>query len=509
MPGPGFTVEPNVFVNLAPDRAVSLFRQLLWAEAGRVEIGRHLINVPDCINVGDGGVDAYIDDANPSDDDVIPDGSSVFQIKSSDLAPMACKRELHVAGDLNAPLKEELDLRLKHGAAYVLVLMADITDQLIRARRNAIQEELANFGYEGTQVRIYTANQLAGFTNRFPSLVASLRPEFSTCHPYDRWGTWRDVRHPASFVADSTRQDLLDQIAFTLRERSRCPVLRLTGLPGVGKTRTSYEGLRPDDLKSQVLFVPRATDIIGSQLLHTLVNDPNTSAILVVDECDLEQHRALTNALAEQGPRLALITMSYEVGRLPIPTIELNAEPLDRETIEEILRQEYPGIPSSVTRRLSEFADGYPHIAVLLADQYVDEGSTGTYFSVSDDRLMNRLIGGATSLESYKFRTTKAVLMGLSLFQRIGVSGIGESEGQWLAQQMGVSWQEFQEVVSREKSRGTIQGEHFVFVTPFMLRIHLLEEWWQVQGFKDETGLSEFVSGMPNAEPGESLSQVS
>ncbi len=500
MLGPGFTVEPDAFVNLAPDRAVLLFRQLLWAEAGRVEIGRHLVNVPNCINVGDGGVDAFIDDANPSDDDVIPGGSSVFQIKSSDLAPTACKRELHVAGNLNAPIKEELDFRLKQGAAYVLALMADITDQMIRNRRHAIQEELADFGYEGTQVRVYTANQLAGFTNRFPSLVASLRPEFSTCHPYERWGSWRDVRHPAVFVADSQRRELLDQIALALRERSGCPVLRLTGLPGVGKTRTPYEGLRPDDLRNQVLFVPQAGDLINSQLLHTLVNDPKSSAILVVDECGLEQHRALTNALAEQGPRLALITMSYEVGRLPIPTVELNAEPLERETIEEILHQEYPGIPSEVTRRLSEFADGYPHIAVLLADQYVVEGSTGAYFSVSDDTLMQRLIGGSTSHDSYQFRITKAVLMGLSLFQRIGVAGIGESEGQWLAQQMDVSWQEFQEVVSRERGRGTIQGEHYVFVTPFMLRIHLLEEWWQVHGFKDETGLSEFVSGMPDTE---------
>ena len=374
MLGTGFTVEPEVFVDLSPDRAVTLFRQLLWAEADRVRIGRHLINVPDCINVGDGGVDAYIDDAHPSDGDVIPEGSSVFQIKSADLAPKACKRELHVDGDLSKPPKDELDLRLQQGAAYVLVLMADIKDAKMRARYDAIREELAELGYQSTQVRVYTANQLAGFTNRHPSLVASLRPELSTCHPYERWGSWQDVRRPATFVADSNRKAIVDQIAMTLRERSRCPVMRLTGLPGVGKTRSSYEALRPDDLKNQVLYVPRAADLFGSPLLHKLVNDPKASAILVVDECDLEQHRTLANALAGQGPRLALITMSYEVGRLPMPTVELHAEPLERETIEEILRQVYPGLPSSGIRRLSEFADGYPHIAVLLADQSVEEG---------------------------------------------------------------------------------------------------------------------------------------
>ena len=33
-----------------------------------------------------------------------------------------------------------------------------------------------------------------------------------------------------------------------------------------------------------------------------------------------------------------------------------------------------------------------------------------------------------------------------------------------------------------------------------MLRIHLLEEWWQTHGFTDEKGLSEFVGSMPAAE---------
>ena len=500
MPNTGFTVEPDSFVNLSSSRAVTIFRRLLWAEAGRVGIGRHLINVPDCINVGDGGVDAYIDDAHPSSDDVIPEGSSVFQIKSTDLAPMACKRELHVEDDLNKPLKDELDRRLRKGATYVLVLTADITDARIRTRYDAIRDELANYGYQGTEVRVYTANQLAGFTNRHPSLVVSLRPELSTCYAYERWGSRGDVRHPAAFVADSHRQAIVDQIAVTLRERSRCPVLRLTGLPGVGKTRSSYEALRSDDLKNQVLYVPRGADVIGSPLLHTLVNDSETSAILVVDECDLDQHRELSTALAEQGPRLALLTMSYEVGRLPVPTVALHAEPLGQESIEEVLQLEYPGLPRLSARRLAEFADGYPHIAVLLAEQYVAEGSPESHFSIPDDRLMNRLIGGSASLDSYQFSITKAVLMGLSLFQRIGVTGMGEGEGRWLAERVGVSWQEFQDVLARERERGTVQGERYVFVTPFMLRIHLLEDWWQTHGFTDEKGLSEFVASMPDAE---------
>lgn len=500
MLGAGFSVEPKVFVDLSPDRAVALFRQLLWAEAGRVGIGRHLINVPDCINVGDGGIDAYIDDACPSDDDVIPIGSSAFQIKSADLKPTACRRELHIGDDLTNPLKKELDRRLQRGAAYVLVLSADITDAQTQARLKAVKEELVLCGHEKTEVRVYTANQLAGFTGRHPSLLASLRPELSSCHPYEKWGSRRDVKHPANFVADSQRQTILDQIVKTLRERSSCPVLRLTGLPGVGKTRASYEALGADDLKNQVLYVPRAGDFIGSTLFHALVNDPEVSAILVVDECDIDQHREITNALAEQGPRLALITMSYEVGRVPLPTVNLQAEPLEREIIERILQLEFPGLPNLAASRLAEFADGYPHIAVLLAAQFVEERPGESYYSISDDRLMNRLIGGSAPVDSVHFKNARAVLMGLSLFQRIGVSGIGENEGRWLAERVNVTWHDFRDIVARERRRGTVQGEHYVFVTPFMLRIHLLEEWWQAHGFTDETGLNEFVTSMPNAE---------
>ena len=57
--------------------------------------GRILMNVPQCINVGDGGIDALIENAAPSFDEVIPPGTSGFQIKSSDLSPNKCRLELH------------------------------------------------------------------------------------------------------------------------------------------------------------------------------------------------------------------------------------------------------------------------------------------------------------------------------------------------------------------------------------------------------------------------------
>ena len=499
MPGFGFSVGSDAFVNLSPERAVSLFRNLLWAEAGRVGIGRHLIDVPECINVGDGGIDAYIEGASPSEQDVIPEGSSVFQIKSSDLGPTACKRELHVAGCLDKPLKAELESRLQAGASYVMVLMADITNPAREDRLDAIRNELCGHGFSDTEVRVYSANQLASFTNSHPALVAALRPELSACIPHERWGSSRDVMHPATFVPDSGRQELIGLIATTMRDRETCPVIRLTGLPGVGKTRSAFESLKSEDLRQQVLYMRSAAAFLQSPLLNILTTDTATSAILVVDECDLEQHRTLTNMLSGQGPRLGLITMSYEEGRVAHSALQLDVKPLEMEAIESILRQEYPGLSIPTIGRLSQFADGFPYIAVLLADQYDDEGISDDITTISDDNLFNRLIGGSAQPDSDYFRMTKTVLSGLSLFHRVGVSGRGEEEGRWLADYLDITWTDFQEIVHRQKERRIIQGDYYALVTPFMLRVHLLDEWWRIRGITNEPEFMEFLESMPEA----------
>ena len=61
--------------------AVDFFRRLLWSESTRTGIGRNLVNIPDCINVGDGGLDALIPNVSPNFADVIPNGTSGYQRK--------------------------------------------------------------------------------------------------------------------------------------------------------------------------------------------------------------------------------------------------------------------------------------------------------------------------------------------------------------------------------------------------------------------------------------------
>ena len=61
---------------------------------------------------------------------------------------------------------------------------------------------------------------------------------------------------------------------------------------------------------------------------------------------------------------------------------------------------------------------------------------------------------------------------------------------------VGVDLNEIRDIVSEQRKRGIIQGSNYIYVTPFMLRIYLLREWWDSQSFTKE-GFLEFAESIP------------
>ncbi len=490
-----FTLSPKDLKDFAPDMAVSFFRHLLWAEASRVGVGRHLISVPDCINVGDGGIDAYIEDAKPSFDDLIPDGTTGFQVKSADMQPQKCKRELHEGYDPNAPIKPEIKRILDAGGNYVLVLYADIPSDWKKRRETAIRVELDSLGYYNP-IRVYTVDQLVEFANQFISLVTWLIPPLRDSLPYESWAKRSDILSPRRFVYDEERKKWVDEIRTQLRAPGNaCPIFRVTGLSGIGKTRLVFEALSPNDLSNRVVYIS-ADHLYQSQLYQTLQNEENRSAILVIDECDLMRHEEFTRAFSERGSRLAILTLSQDIGNVHLLTKLINLGPLGQDEIKTILQGEYPELPVNVIQRINEFSDGYPKIAVLLSDSYLHaSGSPDEFIRINDDLLFNRLIGG--EIASDWFRKNKRVLTGISLFQKVGYEGPVSDESKWMAKEfLKIDWHEFLDIVSEQKKRGILQGQYSLFVAPFMLRVHLLTQWWEQEGFTEET-FNKILSTMP------------
>ena len=490
-----FTLRKKDFTDFSPDRAVEFFRKLLWAEASRVGIGGDLIHVPGCINVADGGIDALINEAKPSNEELIPNGTTGFQIKSSDLEPAECVKELHEGGDQNRPIKPEIKRILDNGGNYVLVLFADISSPMKRRRTEKIQNELAKYSYKNT-VRVYTADQLKEFSNRFIGLVIWLKPELSKSLPYNRWASHHDVKTPETYIYDDERRNWMESVRAELRNLGdKCPIYRLSGLPGIGKTRLVFEALSDDDLKYRVIYV-RADQFKGSSDYTALQINSHLSAILVIDECDLGSHAEFVKTFAGGDSRFAVITMSHDIGGVPPPTNLYTLPPLKTDKISQLLKAEAPHLPTDVVSKLSVFADGYPRIATILADSYrMGDDSADKFIRIPDDDLMDRLMGKGILAPS-KFEKTVKVLTGISLFRKVGYVGRLNYEAKWLSEYTKVDIYDFEEIVSEQKERGIIQGQYYIYVTPFMLRVHLLSKWWKAHGLSSEH-FDEFVTSIP------------
>jgi len=324
------------------------------------------------------------------------------------------------------------------------------------------------------------------------------------CLSYDAWSKRGDVSKPALYVQDESRQKFMKEIQDKIRNpEGRCPVFRITGLSGLGKTRFIFETLAPDDLKNRVIYV-KADDLKGSELCYTLQSNSNLSAIIVVDECDLGQHEEFVRAFSNRGDRLALITLSYEPGRIPPSALHYKLDPLSKEHIKEIIKNEMPLLPQIITDRIAVFADGYPRFAMLLAENF--QASPGSslddLLAINDDDLLNRLLAGRMDINSEKFTKVKRVMMGLALFEKVGYKDSLSlncyplsQEAKWIAGLMKIDWLDFQEIVEEQKQRGVVQGEYYIYVTPFLLATHLNRKWWNIYG--NRLDFEEFIKDIP------------
>ncbi len=495
-----FSLKSDDITNLGAEGAVIFFRELLWAEASRVKIGRQLISVPDCVNVGDGGLDALVEDAEPLLDDVIPIGTSGFQVKSSDLAPSECKKELHLKNDINEPLKPGIKRVLDNDGIYIMVLFAELADPYIQKRENAILENLKNNGYSNPKIRLYTANKIIGFAERFLALVTKLKPQLFECIPYKLWSEDVNVSAPKTFVEDEHRTKIINDIREKLRYRNEEAVfIRITGLPGVGKKRLVYEALSPYDLKSLVIFV-RSEAFKNSKLFNYILTDNNLSVIIVIDDCSNRDHNFYYNRIGNKGSRLAVITISDERGDVPPPTMIYNLKPLSEEKLRELLNKEYPDLNGSLNSRFSEIAEGYPKIALLLVENYKSKAmETNDILSINDQDLIDELIAGAKlNRFSDDFRKIKKVLMGISIFKKVGYKEDLIAQAKWVSEYFGVSWEDFQLIVKEQKERGIIMGNYFITINPFLLEIYLVREWWETFArITSENDFNSFIESIP------------
>jgi hypothetical protein len=245
----GFELTDSDLTGLGPEEAVRFFRDLLWAAASDASVDKSAAHVPVSIYESDEGIDAMTEDV--AADGFLPEGTAGYQIKAGDLEPAECKGEVTGGEDQLKTMVQEV---LEQGGTYVLVLFSDLTNAKRRRRETALREVFEDHGFPNTEVELYTSSHLVGFASGFPALVAKYSRVPGHGIGYETWGRETPIKHINTYVLDEQHEQHINAIREGIDEAEECPIIRVTGVSGLGKTRLAYEALSPEHLRNRVIY---------------------------------------------------------------------------------------------------------------------------------------------------------------------------------------------------------------------------------------------------------------
>lgn len=495
-----FTVLPEDLGRLGPARAIRFMAELLWAEARRLRLPNTAVSISSRLTTPDGGVDAQVS-GDVSDDGLLTTGETAFQVKTGAFQPWqpaVIRRELFgTAAPSQAALGEAVRRCMDAGGRYVLVCTGEDLTALQRTQSTeGIQEAFRTIGYLAPRVDVLSQNQLIACLEVFPSQCLVINGRAGA--RFQSWKSWSEndqMRPP--FVAGEPQRALIEGMRAGLNGTTSAVHIRVRGEPGIGKTRSVLECLRPDDLAPLVLYSPNP-QLVRDTLLDELVRDDNVfEVILVVDECNVDHAVLLWDRLKHRGPRIRLVTIYNEYDHLDVTYVD--PRPLERSEIEQIL-QPYMPVGERADRWV-EYCDGSPRVAHILGtnlQRHPEDLLTGP----GTANVWDRYVAGPDAMDSEVVQQRRRVLRYLALFKRFGYGGPLVDEARVIAGRIeradrDITWERFQEIVATLKARRILQGEQTLYITPRLLHIKLWAEWWENHG--NGFDLASFTDGLPPA----------
>jgi len=275
----------------------------------------------------------------------------------------------------------------------------------------------------------------------------------------------RDVRMP--FFSDESREKIIQTLKTIVSPRK---TIRIIGLSGLGKTRTVIEALNGlnDSEKKNILYIDATT--IGTIVLH--VNDwvsNGYSGILVVDNCPVAEHCKLHEAISRPESKIFLITIDSDL-KISGDFIELKR--LSNEMIHKMLTYKFNNELPDI-ERIVDFAQGFPQMAVLLANARInEEENVGT---LTDDDIARKLLWGTDQHN----HDDEKMLMGCALFNHFGLENEAKHELQFIADIERVNVNDLYYCIRRFAERKIIdQRGRYAQLVPKPLAIRLAAQWW-------------------------------
>ena len=481
-----FRITGEHITVLATPAFAELLDRLLRAEVQAKKLSPKRILVPGNVNAPDGGEDGSIEwEGGPERTDNLPRRRVAFQLKNKEVFPKDAAAEVIQGSKSDAPgrPKEQVARVIRAGGCYVVLCSRPYVHQKILSREQSIRQALrkAGLSVDDSQVEFRGADQIAGWVNEHPPVAMWVLEltQPGTVGPFRSWTHWdRRSEHNRTPWIDDRRLASL-QRRLVEQGIDRTGVLHVLGLSGVGKTRLLLEAFRDGELATAVrdlVMYADESEHNRAKITETvqILADTGKRAVVVVDRCSPDTRGAIAKMVRADSSRLSLVTIQDEVASETTRPDEVLVPNAPLAVIEGIVGKLAQGLPSEDTRRLIEFSQGYPELAISAVSAWRASRPIG---HVTEHRFVKTFLQ-VTVHENPELIVKSAQL--LSTFGLIGIEEEFESRLEEVARAGGLDADRLNEGIQHLADIGVAQRRGRLFVLePRPIALHLAERQWK------------------------------
>lgn len=466
------------------------------------------IDVPTQIDAPDGGVDAIVNDApHDSKRGIFFEGSTGYQVKSGNatLSGDAAIRDLllkpsavkEIKKEQRAPTREDINSRILDlidaGGAFVVFMSgSDVPDtKEINESQNRILGFLTNIdpAFKAVRIAIWRQNQICAIVNQFPSIASRIGSTKGELLVLEEIRTHHSDLE-GEFSPDAAQIELIDALREMLSAPARSsPHIRITGEPGIGKTRLLVEALSTADLARAVLYTDKSENFLDSpEFREILARGQDLEAILVVDECGPDERSAFRRSLKKTAPGLHVVTVYLETEEADTSSqyAHFSVSPLSDDVLAEILVTQYGTSPED-SKHWASLCGGSPRVVHMVGANLREHPDDILYSNGLVD-VWRRYVAGHEDKNSESAKKQELIICSLALFTKFGFNKPLEADAMHVYENIvarldaGISRADFSDGIRRFLQRKVLQGNSTLNITPRLFHVWCWVQWWERWG---------------------------
>jgi hypothetical protein len=426
-----FDITPEDIQNLSDGDLRELVARLCEAELHQRGLSTVAVRYGGNQDAKDGGIDVWVElAAGAVIDGYIPRRTTIYQVKKPSMPASKIAKEMSPKGKLRPAIAE---LAGVYGA-YVIVSSGTSIAEL-KKHTDAMRRELSKTpGTEAIHVDFYDRQTLTNWVRSHAGMIAWVRLRagrpLTGWRAFGKWATSTEEAEGSYILDDEIRMSFLSSSGELklkpleglnhLRNRlsNAQSILRLLGLSGVGKTRllqalfdksvgegslertSAIYGDFGDELEPSPLAL--ASQLIGEK----------KRAVMLIDNCDSDLHRRLTEQCRSSDSRISLVTVEYDIrDDQPEGTEVVKLEAASPELIQKLVLRRFPNLSEVDAGTIAEFSEGNSKIAIAIAGTV---GLKETFTGISDNGLFERLFRMGQQVDTSLERIAEACALAYS-----------------------------------------------------------------------------------------------